>query len=236
MKKFIKYTFVAFLLLSCTMSACKKDIMTYDTFDFVAFTTDSVVYPFFNKATTLTQDTVNVRIKLIGNIAERDRDVNLVIDDSTTAIAGVNYKLITPVLKKDSNFVSAKVILYRTADLKTSSKVIWFSLKDGSGLKRATYAKNALSTFKLRFSDKLEKPDWWDDAFYLYPWTEIRMRFYIDVMGSENAPDTFAPNGSGLYFTLYKLKTALLEYNATHSTPLTDANGKVSWEIDWINY
>lgn len=237
MKNQIKCPIAVIISMLFLLVGCKKEIMTYNASDYIAFTTDSTIYAFYEKVTTLRQDTIDIRLKLIGNVANEDREVLLVVDDSTTAISGKHFKLMSPViLGKDSNFVSAKVILYRTDDLKVDSKEIWFSLRDGKELLKATYAGNSLTTFKLRFSDKLEKPDWWDSYFYLYPWTEVRMQFYIDVMGSPDIPDSFAPNRNGLYYTVYKLKTALLEYNATHDTPLSDAYGKVSWEIDWINY
>jgi hypothetical protein len=233
----LSYTcFLIIAIAGMLFTACKKDLMTYDTDNYVQFTGDSTVYTFLDKAATLKQDTVPVRIALIGKLSDADREVSLVVADSSTAVEGKDFTILGPVLlEKDSAALSARVIVHRTADLTTQSKTIWLGLKSSASLKKAIFKNNVKTAYKIVFSDKIEKPSWWDSQFFSYKFSVTRMRFYIDVMGSTASPATFAPS-NGTVYTLYKLKVATLEYNATHATPLADENGPITWDIAWIEY
>ncbi|AYB31965.1 DUF4843 domain-containing protein [Chryseolinea soli] len=220
---------VVFFALTC----CQKETPIFESKSTVHFEKDSVVHPFYIQPSSVTQDTVDIVIKLVGKLASHDRVVEVPIVEST-ATAGVHYKLLGPVvLSKDSFNAHLKVVLYRTEDIATDTKLIKFEIRDSEEVFVAGFPEN--TSFRLYFSDKIEKPTWWDGTFYEFPFSEIRMKFYIDVMGSANAPNTFAPE-NGFMYTVFKLKRALVDYNATHEEPLSDESGAISWEVDWINY
>ncbi|MDR2285551.1 MAG: DUF4843 domain-containing protein [Sphingobacterium sp.] len=223
------------ILAIVMMSSCKKDLMTYNAQDYIYFNADSAVYSFVYQDSHIQQDTFLVRIALTGRVLDYDRVVDVAVEDSSTAIEGKHFDIVRPiVLQKDSSFVNMKVVLRKHPDLSEASRSVWFTLKDSNGLLAQHFANNAkVLTYKLRFSDKLEKPDWWDYYFFDYEYSETRLKFYVKVMGSVTDPDLF--KGQFAY-VVYKLKTALLEYNNTHSEPLSDEYGEISWRISWMEY
>ncbi|MVT08810.1 DUF4843 domain-containing protein [Chitinophaga tropicalis] len=233
MKSILRYISTA-LLVVLLLGSCKKDIMTYGSEDSVYFTEDSTNYTFVDKKSSVITDTVIVRVKLIGKLSEKDRTLNVTVD-SGDAVEGKDYTVLKPVvLQKDSNFVSVKVVLNRTTDLLTKNKKIWLGLKNSDDIKAADFPPH--TQHKLTFSDKVEKPDWWDSYFYLFNYSDTRMRFYIDVMGSTLAPNQYT-GGVGLDFSvvIYLLKAATIEYNQTHTEPLSDEYGPINWDVSWID-
>lgn len=196
--------------------------------DFYNQSLDSTVYSFMDHG-NVTKDTISIGIKLIGKLSDRDRVLNVTVD-STTAKEGTDFKIVTPViLQKDSGVTKVKVVLYRTAGLKTDTKTIWIGIHNSSDINVANYP--GYTSFKIKFSDKLEKPEWWDNYVgFMWPFTETRMLFYISVLGSTN--NFFDENYAG---TLYKLKLALAEYNASHAVPLSDEYGLITWDVSWID-
>lgn len=228
------------IILSILMLAsCKKDIMKYDSPDSVYFTGDTSIYSFMDKPTTLTQDTVVVRIKLIGKLSDHARTVNVVLD-STNATVGTDFSIVQPVmLMKDSNFVSCKVVLNRTPVLKDATKNIWLSIQNSAELNVAilakdenvpSYAPKGSASHRISFSDVFGKPLWWDDYFWRYNYSETRLNFYITVLGSARGPYTREGGvGYSLSAVTYLLKVALAEYNKTHPVPLSDEYGPITW-------
>ena len=231
--------YLLIILSVSILASCKKDIMKYGSADSVYFTTDSTIYSFMDKETTITKDTMVVRIKLIGKLSDHAREVNVVLD-STDAIEGTDFSFIQPVmLMKDSNFVSCKVVLYRTADLKNTRKTIWFSIQNSAELNAAalatgedvpSYYPKGFSSHRISFDDVFGKPAWWDSYFRLYQYSETKLNFYIEVMGSSKGPFT-GPGGIGYSSSavLYLLRVATAEYNKTHPDPLSDEYGPIIW-------
>ncbi|MFT3843711.1 MAG: DUF4843 domain-containing protein [Lacibacter sp.] len=229
-KNIISFTTTFFILVICLVSSCKKKGLTYDSPNSVYFTSDSTVYSFVEKASTVARDTVKVTVKLIGNKISTDREVAIIID-SSTAVEGTDFTVLTPtVVKKDSSYATLRISINRTASLKTNSKSIWFRLKNTSDFLIDSTSYPHLR-HKIRFTDKLEKPSWWNTYFPMYNYSDTRMQFYIDVFGSTKAPTTSTSTGVGLSLAavIYALKDALNIYNATHSIPLSDEFGVITW-------
>lgn len=215
------------VIMLFVFSSCQDELMTYDHTDSVYFDSDSLIYSYYVHPSAVTEDTVSIAINLIGTVPGIDREINISVD-STDAVEGTHYDLVKPViLYKDSTTAKLQVILYRTEDIADEAKTIWFSIKNSEDLLTANYSDN--NAFMLRFSDQMEKPDWWDSFFFPHPFSETRMQFYIDVMGSADRPGSFSP-GFGHYYTIYKLNVALADYNASHDEPLSDEYGLISWD------
>jgi len=223
------------MLLLMMITACKKDIMTYNTNDYVYFNTDSSVYSFVDKNDDVLKDTVLVRMNLIGKLTNMDREVNVSVE-STDAVEGQDFSVLRPViLQKDSTFLSLKVVVNRSGELKDKSKFILFGIHDSEKLKMASLDTRA--RHKLRFSDKLEQPSWWD-GFFFFPWdySETRMRFYVKVVGSTKGPGLEADQaGYEHAVIIYMLKAATATYNEQHpNEPLSDEFGLIDWDVYWM--
>lgn len=232
MKKFKTYHILILALI--VVAACQKEnILKYNSQDSVYFYNadeynrlyDSIVYT-FRDHNSLTFDTIDVSVMLLGNLSDNDRIVNVIVD-STTASEGTDFKLIIPtIMAKETGTAAVKLVLYRTNDIKTTTKVIRLKLQDSDNLLAAKYPGR--TSFTIKFSDKMEKPSWWPDYFWQY--SETRMLFYISVLGS--SADFFSENFAA---TLYALKVATAEYNATHEVPLQDEYGLITWDVSWVD-
>ncbi|MFD2968748.1 DUF4843 domain-containing protein [Sphingobacterium bambusae] len=224
-------TYVVFMAVSSSVFvSCEKEYVRYESDDYVKFAGDTSFYTFYTKPSNIIEDTVKVRIDLIGKVSSEDRAINLVVDDSTNAVEGVDFKIQRPVvLKEGAASTTANVILYRTGQLKTQTRTIWLSIKDDTSLKRAQYKDDIYTTYKVAFSDQLKKPSWWD--LYFTPmnilYSSGKMQFYIDVIGTDLQP-LYIPGD--FPYVLFRLKTAVLEYRAQNGDYPRDENGdRISW-------
>lgn len=233
-KLFISSSVGTYVFLMCILFpsfvSCKKEYVRYESENYVKFASDTTFYTFFTKSSAITSDTVKVRIDLIGKLSSEDRAINLVIDDSTTAVDGVDFKIQRPViLKEGTSSTIANVIVYRTEQLKTKTRNIWLSIKDDASLKRANYKGGRYTTYKVAFSDQLRKPTWWD--LYFTPmnilYSSGKMQFYIDVIGTDAQPLYISGD---FPYVLFRLQTAVLTYRAEHGDYPRDENGdRIYW-------
>lgn len=229
MKKIFKNIISTGLILVLLYSCETEEVNTFDNkTDYAFFQSDSVLFPYFIKPSSIKIDTVNIKINLLGKFTASDREIKVKLD-SASAVEGIDFSVIRPVImKKDSVEANLKVILFRTPEIAVKTKSIYFSLQESADFLKPNYPGK--TSFKLKFSDKIEKPDWWPWYFYNFPYSLTRMQFYIDVMGSAEAPNVQYPS-NGFYYTIYKLKAGLSEYNKSHAEPLSDEFGIIKWDI-----
>lgn len=165
MKKLIT-SLVAILIL---LVSCKKaDLITYNSADNIYFDLspygyeDSILYTFAYEPELL-KDTVLVPVRISGNRIPGDRSYKVqIVDTATTAVANQHYEPL-----KESYTVPAgagtawlPVILLNTDTLLVTSSVsLTLQLTDTDDL---GVAHKDIITARLVFSNKLEKPNWWD--------------------------------------------------------------------------
>ena len=247
MKMKINRTLLAavFLIFSMQHVSCKKDINKYKNDPGVYFyelqpnTTilnTSQSYSFATKATSLTKDTIFVNVKIMGLASVNDRTFSAeVIKDGTTAIEGTNYKLLNGVIKANQITGKLPVVVYRTAELKNTTLKLNIRIANSSDFKAGVSENNY---FSLSWNDTLIKPANWDAFFslaqYFGAYSTVKYQFIIDVLkradfplqiGREYIPGTLTNQQMLEYLRL--LKAALLNYNNTHTNPLTDEFGTV---------
>lgn len=216
--------------LALATASCEKDGMVYEATDGLYFLTDSTVYTFVDKPSSLIKDTVTVELKLIGRLADNDREVRFRVD-STNATQDVDFVMLQPaLLQKQTSILQFKIVLNRTENIQTAARNVWFSMDASENfvIDSASYPR---LQHKLVFSDRLERPSWWNTHFSPFSYSTTRMQFYIDVFGSVKAPTTNATTGIGIGLgaALYMLKHALNDYNASHPQPLSDEFGLINW-------
>ena len=85
--------------------------------DYVAVTSKSYSFALQNSA--LMEDTLRIKVRLMGYVVDYDRTFSAdIVSDGTTAVEGTHYKLLPGVLKAGTYESYLPVILYRTADTK----------------------------------------------------------------------------------------------------------------------
>jgi hypothetical protein len=165
MKKIV-YSFFATVI---TLAACNKaDLTTYQTNDNIYFdldpagNRDSILYTFAYYPDRL-QDTVFVPVRISGIRVDQNRSYKVkVIDSATTAIANQHYEPFKDsyVLPAGAGSAALPVVLFNNdPELVNRSFAITIELVPtedfGADLKQ-------IITARIVFSNKLEKPKWWE--------------------------------------------------------------------------
>lgn len=249
-KKLLRYItlFGVSSILIMTLTQCKENEMMdfsldgsiyfyeTDTLNAVERIVTEENYSFALVNSSLMEDTIKVRVKLMGAVADYDRTFKAVaIADSSTAIEGVHYKLLDGVMKAGEYISYLPVVLYRTADTKEQKVSVYLRISQTNDLG----AGNAnLINYRISWADMLMKPKNW--PYYFGSYSNNKYRFAIDVLGMTEWPqaDRFYDGVSGGVFTISELQLfanqlneAYTEYRKTHDPIYMDENADELVEI-----
>ncbi|MDR2283509.1 MAG: DUF4843 domain-containing protein [Sphingobacterium sp.] len=203
--------------------------MSYDSKDAIFFVNRSLLYTFYGMSDESNVDTIAIPLQLLGRLADHDRTINVVVDSTLFAVEGKDFEILPIVLPKDSSTTMMKILVHRNEQMRDDTFITWLRLVDSEDINAAKLSREQ---FELSFSDKIEKPDWWDDAFQYQPFTVLRMQFYLEAIGSMENPK--GPNNENnlekLAYVKFRLNLALAEYFKEHGVHFVDENGDtVSW-------
>ncbi|MDD7888020.1 DUF4843 domain-containing protein [Flavivirga sp. 57AJ16] len=188
---------------------------------------DSLAYSFVVSPASVVKDTLDeeLRIRVMGQAAAFDREVNLVVEDSSTAIQGVHYDMPTPIILPANAFeVYVPLYVYRTEDLKEEIKSLYFSLKESEDF-IVGYQGN--SQHIITITDKLTRPsDWYGgltDLFY-GAYSIRKHEFMVQTLGTISI--TMGTGGaiSQMMSFQQQMLVALTKYEAENG-PMIDENG-----------
>ncbi|PUZ26754.1 protein of unknown function [Chitinophaga costaii] len=236
------------LVLLLFLTACSKiDISTsykgqesvyfiYNINDVYSGGIDSITYTFVDKASTVTQDTVWLPVRIAGNTTTYDRAIKLaVVANQTTALPNTQYKLLDYNMPGNAFATRLGVVLLRDASLQDTSATLTLGLQPSADFPvlmkdtlmgdGAFYNRNQV---RIIFNDRLIKPGNWDTYLVIFfgTYSETKLRFIASVLGVSTFPSS-GPNALGyptLQYYQNTVRNALLEYNANHAA-LTDENG-----------
>lgn len=165
MKRFsILLAAVLMLMVSCQ----KAKELTYNASDNIYFDfssapkdRDSIIYTFAYEPSKA-RDTIFLPVRISGVRTSGDREFRLVAAEGSTAVPGTHYEPLKDVytMAADSGTYALPVILLNTDPL-LSEKSVTLNL---SLLETADFGLQitGLTTCKIVFSGKLEKPEWWN--------------------------------------------------------------------------
>ena len=191
------------------MTQCKENEMMDYAFDgrIYFFETDTVNsveriitkenYSFALVNSTLMEDTIKVRVKLLGSTVDYDRQFKAIaIADSSTATEGVHYKILDGVMKAGEYISYLPVVLYRTADTKEKEVSVYLQISETPDLGAGNYE---LINYRISWADMLMKPKNW--PYYFGSYSTNKYRFAIDVLGLTDWPqaDRFYDGSGGAY-------------------------------------
>ncbi|MEJ2881785.1 DUF4843 domain-containing protein [Pedobacter sp. GR22-6] len=244
--KTFKIHYILCLLFVLLVSSCAKDLEPYENQPQVYFferatdlnktriTTKS--FSFMSFPSTVTKDTLKIKVKTMGYPADYDRVVRgKLIAEGTTAVEGVNFDFIDGVVKAGQVEGQLWILLYRTADIKSRSLQLNLGIAETKDFKPGVIEDNF---FSVSWSDNLVKPSNWDGfislSAFFGTYSTTKYRFIIDVLGITEfklQQSARVPLAEGEYSSAMmidfknRMKEALATYNNTHTTPLTDENG-----------
>lgn len=247
MMKYHTNILYALILLMSVGSSCTKDIMGYNddprVYFFERFVVNvSTVAEVYNRSfsfapfpESLQDTTIYIKVKIMGNVAVTDRTFYAEPSGETTnAVAGTDYDLLPGTIKANMLEGTLPVVFHRTVAMKTQIKTMKIKIADKGDFKMGPAES---SFFSLSWNDDYLKPDNWDtfpgvgQIFGVY--SVAKYKFIISVLGISQFPLQTAGYNPKQYSNAQMLdfkailKNALLEYNNTHSVPLTDEFGLV---------
>lgn len=227
---------VMLLVMIGVGGACKKaDMIEYEAGPGAYFNDilgDSTNYSFANNVNILTTDTLFLDIRIMGELTDYEREIQLVATEGSTATEGVHYKLPAVKIPANTYLLKYPVILFNTPDLKTKTVRLELTIArnrdfiNGPGMVTNSRLYNL---YKINFNNRLIKPDYWlYIQNYFGEYSDVKYRFMIDVLGFSNfMPDHIG--GSIMYsdFLNYAgaMSRALEEYETLYG-PKLDENGK----------
>lgn len=194
MKRITKITI--WLLAAGWLAGCeKKDDLVYTSDDGVYFDfsintlsntrTDSVLYS-FALFPDKSFDTVLLPVRISGNRTGVARKLKVsLVTNKTTAQAGLHYKALDTeyVLPADSGRLDIPVVIYNTDPMLAEMAVKLMLQLQPTGDFKTMFPK--LDTAKIIFSNRLEKPLWWDIwVGELGDYSRVKHELFIRVSGT----------------------------------------------------
>jgi hypothetical protein len=243
--KFHTNIYAAVLLLFILSTACNKGLDGYQNAPGIYFfeRVDGVIasritsksFSFVLYDNSKVSDTQRIKAKIMGLPVATDRSFMAAVDTGTKAVAGTEYKILPGVIKANEIIGYLPVVIYRTPDLKTVTKVLNLKIVDGGDFK-AGVTEDA--RIQLNWTDNLVMPANWNTLpglkTYFGVYSIVKYKFIIDVLGRSDFPiqtnNTLLPGqltNANMLDLKAILKDALVVYNNTHSPVLTDETGQI---------
>lgn len=196
----MKRLFTLVLTYMAVFISCKKatelkygsdDNIYFDLVDAAGIRVDSIVYS-FALFPQLAADTIMLPLRISGNRLQTERTFRIrVVDSVTTAEPNLHYKPLEDVYRMPAGegFVAVPVVIFNT-DTGLASKMvrIKFQLESTQDLQADLKKRD---TFRLMFSNRLEKPVWWDTwSGELGPYSRVKHELFIRTSGTTELPPT----------------------------------------------
>lgn len=200
---------------------------------------------FYYQDPSVAQDTVLFDIYAVGGVSTKDRtfalqqmEIGQTSDGNqvNNAVPGKHYVAFNApeatknfVIKAGTIHAKVPIILLRDESLKTSTQTLAFRVIENDDFKVGEASR---LTRKVTFTDRLSRPDRWDEAtfarYYLGKYSIKKHEFMIEVTGQDWDQDflllLYSESGLLSYWTGF-LKVALMDYNNEHpGEPLLDEN------------
>ncbi len=230
---------LSFITAVGLLAACKKaQELKYQEDPRVYFTKyvtnpDSIIYSFAVQPDDVKTTTVPLTFRIMGTAVNRDRIINLQVDDSSTAKAGYHFSVGPLVMPANEYQAVVPVTIYRRPGLKDSLLNVYFSVIESADFKpgyddyASSLNKKTRLQYKITINDYLLKPSSWECciASYLGAYSETKFRFVILVTGKISWDSGLDRTPGIMNFVTSTAKNALRDYEAANG-PLIDENGQ----------
>ncbi|MCR5131659.1 MAG: DUF4843 domain-containing protein [Prevotella sp.] len=190
--------------------------------------TDSVTFSFVTYPQDTIEKTIYVDAQIMGEVADRDRTVNITVDAEKTTAATSQY-VVPQSVTVPSGQASGRfaVVLKRDASLETKTVRLYLKVAESADFKVGVNEENHISFI---WNDILSKPKNWDELESFFgAYSNVKYRFMLLNMRSDDG-ELSAETMSWAKLNSLKIRfqNALDAYNAAHpGNPLTDENGNL---------
>ncbi|MFT3902786.1 MAG: DUF4843 domain-containing protein [Niabella sp.] len=188
------------LLFATVLFSCKKDtIMNYEGKSGIYFVlpfdpfypADTMVVSFALGDATVKDSTINIPVRALGSVSSQARDFKVIVEDSSTAKAGVHYTM-PSIMSIKPNAVTdvISLTLHRTPDMQSRSYMLYLTLVENENFSVPVKSKITNPTtgtvlhytrMKVIVSDMLTKPMYWLD-YYLGDFSRKKVYLMADVL------------------------------------------------------
>ena len=207
MKRNIKYSIMSLVAMVALVS-CEKEMMNYEGGNGIYFDTEGMVLDTVSvhwglKNSDITEQTIDLKVLLIGNVADHDRSFNVEVvtreGDDSAAIEGIHYEPIAKqyTIKAGEAETTISVKLKRSADI--LNKPVRFAIKlvendelafiytrYGSQVVNDTTVETRTLDYQraIYIDEKFPIPSWWSyyGVQYFGTWSMKKAILICDVM------------------------------------------------------
>lgn len=226
--KALAYKIFGLMLAVVLITGCKEndDLMMYENDPGVYFplgisgvTIDSIGYNFILKPIDQTKDTIYIPVRIMGDVAEVDRLVELQVVDTSTAKEGTDFTFGPKIVRAGHFTDSIPLYVTRTAPLTSKILKLYLNIAPSKDFK---VGYTGLTDFKISITDQLVPPVWSYTMNVTFgAFSTVKFRFMVSTLQrvsfSGIFPSELAAMGS-------KCKVALSQYEAANG-PLLDESG-----------
>lgn len=189
--------------------------------------TDSVTFSFVAYGTEFTQKEILVDAQIMGEVQNRDRVVNLTVEQSlTTADANMYEFPATVTIPAGETKGTFSVILKRSSVLQSKTVRLYIKVAESNDFKPGVNEENHIV---MIWNDILSRPNNWDKLqVYFGEYSDTKYRFMLANSGGATEFNTDTMSWAQLMSFKIRFQNALNEYNAAHpGNPLTDEYGNL---------
>lgn len=189
---------------------------------------DSIDYTFGVKPFDLLVDTVFLRLNIIGDAVNYDREINIIAEDSSTAKRGYHYDFDKLIMPADSFSKEINVLVYKRPGLKDSTLTLYLKIGESKDFKigytdlPATRYKRDRLHYKISITDQLLRPTSWKESTF-GAYSKVKFQFMILATGKADWNVTIFPSEEN--FLAQAVKGALFDYEQLNG-PLIDETGE----------
>lgn len=233
------------------LAGCEKDLPVYNYSECglkFSYTQDrdsvyNYSFAFATSELNLQEDTVKVKVALVGDVADYDRPISLqqIPSGAKDAVAGTHYVPFDDpslaslyVLPKNAISTIIPIVVKRDASLKTDDYKLKFTFKTNDNF---SFTLKERGAYSVVIADQLIKPNNWDNycEHFFGSYSKVKHQLLIDATGFKWDND-FVDNRVKYYMGKdqnvvtgwqKKAQLALDEYQAEHGEPLRDENGDI---------
>ena len=190
--------------------------------------TDSVTFSFVAYQSDFTQMTINVDAQIMGNVADRDRTVNIVVDNALTTASASQYEVPQTVTVPAGQVKGTfPVVLKRDASLETKSVRLCLKVAESADFKPGVNEENHITFI---WNDILSRPNNWDSLEPFFgTYSNVKYRFMLlNLRPDDGTLSAETMTWAKLNSLKIRFQNALNDYNAAHpGNPLTDEYGNL---------
>lgn len=199
---------------------------------------DSLNYSFANQIEDLERDTVLIDMRVMGDLPDQQRVIQLEAMEGTTAVEGKDYVLPAFTIAAKQHDIKYPVILINTQELKINTLKLMLRVAknkdfpEGTGIIKSGFKYDK---FRLNFNNRLIKPSYWlYIQNYFGDYSDVKYRFMIDVLGiADFTPDQLGGLINYSDFINYggTMRKELEAYEAKNGPMLDETGKEISFPI-----